>query len=47
MNGKALFKIGYGLSVLTSCENGHDNGCIINTLMQVTSSPEQVVIGVN
>ncbi len=47
MNGKALFKIGYGLYVLTSCENGHDNGCIINTLMQVTSSPEQVVIGVN
>lgn len=47
MNTSALFKIGYGLYVLTSNEQGKDNGCIINTLMQVTSNPLQVVICVN
>lgn len=47
MNNKALFKLGYGLYVLTAKENGKDNGCIINTCMQVTSSPAVCVIGVN
>lgn len=31
----ALFNIGYGLYVLTAHEKGKDNGCIINTVMQV------------
>ena len=39
MNLKAMFKIGYGLYILTASENGFDNGCIINTVSQVTSSP--------
>lgn len=43
----ALFNIGYGLYVLTAHENGKDNGCIINTVMQVTSSPCQIAIAVN
>ena len=57
MDKKALFKIGYGLYVLTSgvnedeVKNGsfkvQDNGCIINTVMQVTSDPCQVAIAVN
>ncbi len=47
MNTNALYNIGYGLYVLTSNENGKDNGCIINTLMQVTSDPLQVEIVVN
>ena len=36
MDTNALFKIGYGLYVLTANENGKDNGCIIHTVMQVT-----------
>ena len=47
MDTSALFKIGYGLYVLTANENGKDNGCIINTVMQVTSDPCQIGIAVN
>ena len=46
MDTKALFKIGYGLYVLTA-KDEKDNGCIINTVMQVTSDPCQVAIAVN
>ena len=47
MNTQALYKIGYGLYVLTANENGKDNGCIINTVMQVTANPCQIEIAVN
>ncbi len=47
MNTQALFKIGYGLYILTANENGKDNGCIINTVMQVTADPCQIEIAVN
>lgn len=46
MDNKAFFNIGYGLYVLTTNEN-KDNGCIINTFIQVTSTPQQVAIAVN
>ena len=47
MDNKAMFKIGYGLYVLTASDNGKDNGCIINTAMQVTSTPNRISITVN
>ena len=47
MDTKALFKVGYGLYVLSAYENGKDNGCIINTVMQVTSDPCMIAIAVN
>ncbi|MCL2881211.1 MAG: flavin reductase [Treponema sp.] len=48
MDNKALFKIGYGLYVLTARDGEKDNGCIINTLLQVTDTPSLVgVITVN
>ena len=47
MDNKALYKIGYGLYVLTAKANGKDNGCIINTAIQVTSSPCNISITVN
>ncbi len=47
MDTKAMFKIGYGLYVLTAKENGFDNGCIINTVSQVTSEPNRITIAVN
>lgn len=47
MDTKALFKIGYGLYVLTAKDGEKDNGCIINTVMQVTSDPCQIAIAVN
>lgn len=47
MDQKAMFKLSYGLFVLTAQENGFDNGCIINTVMQVTSTPNRISITVN
>lgn len=43
----AMFKIPYGLYVLTTNVDGKDNGCIINTLVQVTSTPNRISISVN
>lgn len=47
MDSRALFNIGYGLYVLTANDGAKDNGCIINTVMQVTSDPCQIAIAVN
>ncbi len=47
MDTNALFKVSYGLFVLTAQENGKDNGCIINTVQQVTSSPQRISIAVS
>ena len=47
MDNNALFKMSYGLFVLTAQKNGKDNGCIINTAMQVTDSPNRMAIAVN
>ena len=44
----ALFRIGYGLYVVTSQDdNGRDNGLIVNTVSQVTSSPNRVAVCIN
>ena len=47
MDSSVLYNIGYGLYVLTAQEGEKDNGCIINTVMQVTSEPLQIAIAVN
>lgn len=47
MDNKALFNIGYGLYVLTAKDGDKSNGCIINTVMQVTSEPLVIMVGVN
>lgn len=43
----AMFRIEYGLFVLTAKSKGRDNGCIINTVTQVTDSPKRISISVN
>ncbi len=43
----ALFKIGYGLYVVTSNDGKKDNGLIVNTISQVTSSPNRVAVCIN
>ena len=47
MDNTALFKLSYGLFVLTARQDGKDNGCIINTAMQVTDEPLRIQIAVN
>ncbi|MBQ2682837.1 MAG: flavin reductase, partial [Thermoguttaceae bacterium] len=44
---KALFKIGYGLYVVTSNDGKKDNGLIVNTISQVTSTPNRVAVCIN
>ena len=43
----ALFKIGYGLYVVTTNDGKKDNGLIVNTVSQVTSSPNRVAVVIN
>lgn len=47
MDKKAMYKLSYGLFVLTAKEADKDNGCIINTAIQAASEPNQVSICVN
>ena len=43
----ALFRIGYGLYVVTSNDGKKDNGLIVNTVSQVTNSPNRVAVCIN
>ena len=47
MDPSALFQISYGLYVLSAREAGQDNGCIINTVNQVTDTPARVCVAVS
>ena len=44
---KALFKIGYGLYVVTSNDGKRDNGLIVNTVSQLTDNPYRVCVNIN
>lgn len=43
----ALFKIGYGLYVVTSNDGKKDNGLIVNTVTQLTSNPVKIAVTIN
>ncbi len=43
----AIFKIGYGLYVVTSNDGKKDNGLIVNTVSQVTSTPNRIAVTIN
>ena len=43
----ALFRIGYGLYVVTSNDGKRDNGLIVNTVTQVTNTPNRVAVCIN
>ena len=43
----ALFRIGYGLYVVTSNDGSKDNGLIVNTVTQVTNTPNRVAVCIN
>lgn len=47
MNDKTMFKLTYGLFVLTARQDEKDNGCIINTAGQVTAVPNRIGVAVN
>lgn len=47
MDSKTMYRLTYGLFVLTARDGGRDSGCIINTAGQVTSTPNRISIAVN
>ena len=44
---RALFNIGYGLYVVTSNDGQKDNGLIVNTVTQVTNTPNRIAVAIN
>ncbi len=46
IENNSMFKISYGLFVLTA-KSESDNGCIINTMQQVTQEPLKISVTVN
>ena len=44
---KAIFSIGYGLYVITSRDGDFDNGCIVNTVTQLTDKPLRIAVNIN
>ncbi len=46
-NQAAMFKLTYGLFVLSAKEGEKDNGCIVNTVQQVTDTPNRIAVTVN
>jgi flavin reductase (DIM6/NTAB) family NADH-FMN oxidoreductase RutF/rubredoxin len=47
MDRKAMYKLTYGLFILTAREGEKDNGCIVNTVTQVTTEPNRITVAVN
>ena len=48
MDNKAMYKISYGLYVVTTKDSsGKDNGCIVNTVSMITDNPKRIVLFVN
>ena len=47
LEAPAMFKLSYGLFVLTAREGERDNGCIVNSVLQLTDDPKRLVLCVN
>lgn len=47
INSSALFNIGYGLYVVTAKEGDKDNGCVVNTVTQLTDKTLRVAVTIN
>ena len=47
MDNKAMYRLSYGLFVLTAGQGDKANGCITNTAIQVASEPNQISFAVN
>ena len=46
MDNTALFKLTYGMFLLTAEDKGRHNGCIINTAVQVAENPIRIAVSV-
>lgn len=46
-NDEVMFKLSYGLFVISAKDGDRDNGCIINAVQQVTAEPNRITVTVN
>lgn len=44
---EAMYKISYGLFVLTAKDGEKQNGCVVNTVSMLTDNPKRIVVFVN
>ena len=44
---EAMFKLTYGLFMLTTTDGEKQNGCIVNTVSMLTDNPKRIVVFVN
>lgn len=47
MDNSAFYKLSYGLFVVTAHEDNKDNGCITNTVIQQTTTPNRISVTIN
>lgn len=47
IENQAMYKISYGLFVLTTTDGERQNGCIVNTVSMITDNPKRIVVFVN
>ncbi len=47
MNNAVLFNLTYGLYLCTTKEGDKENGCIINTAVQVANDPVRIIVSIN
>lgn len=47
MNPNAFFQLSYGLYLASTKADKKMNGCIINTVTQVTDNPKQIMVAIN
>jgi len=47
IDNSAMFKLSYGLFVITTRDGERDNGCIVNTVTQITDAPKRISVAVN
>ncbi len=47
IDNKAMYKLSYGLFMLTTTDGDKQNGCIVNTVSMLTDNPKRVTVFVN
>ena len=47
MDNSVFYKLSYGLFVVTAHEGDRDNGCVTNTVVQQTTTPNRISVTIN
>lgn len=47
MDSKALYKLSYGVYIVSAWDEGRATGCVANSAMQITSKPATIAVSIN